>query len=341
MRASSRGETSARTTSARGSSSTGLDTWISPPSSWSFASSASARRHEPPRANGQPTAWPIVSSASPKPPLGRRSSGSIEWAAWPANQPRVRSSAKRLSARGRAAASDERTASTSPRVPRRARTSSSADGDSGSGPSSTRSICGHAATSLPTSPRYGSASPPQRAQGRPERLAALEHRLEQVAVLVDALQRLAHPEVARPHLFAELLPAQRRRDRRTGLWPHRVRGRDRLAVSVLAVVDQNSPSLLLQPLRRHETRVLRFEPARHQLGELVRLRVRVAPRDRDEHVDPVRAARLHIRAQLEPVELLADEMRDLDRLGEAVARLGRVEVEDDVVGPLRLVDARV
>ena len=52
--------------------------WISPPSSRRRAASASASRCEPPRGNGQPTAWPSVSSASPKPPLGRRSSGSIE-----------------------------------------------------------------------------------------------------------------------------------------------------------------------------------------------------------------------------------------------------------------------
>ena len=86
-----------------------------------------------------------------------------------------------------------------------------------------------------------------------------QHRLEQVAVLVHARERLAHAEVARPHLLAELLPAQRRRDRRARLWPHRVRRGDRLAVPVLPVVDEHAAALLLQPLRRHEPRVLRFE----------------------------------------------------------------------------------
>ena len=41
------------------------------------------------------------------------------------------------------------------------------------------------------------------------------------------------------------------------------------------------------------------------------------------------------------LERFADEVRDADRLHEAVPRLGRVEVEDDVVGPVGLVDARV
>jgi hypothetical protein len=51
-------------------------------------------------------------------------------------------------------------------------------------------------------------------------------------------------------------------------------------------------------------------------------------------VDAVRAARLRVRAQLELLERLADEVRDADRFYEAVARVGRIEVEDDVVGPV-------
>jgi hypothetical protein len=38
-------------------------------------------------------------------------------------------------------------------------------------------------------------------QGTSERLAAREHRLEQVAVLFDPLERLAHPEAARRHVL--------------------------------------------------------------------------------------------------------------------------------------------
>ena len=63
------------------------------------------------------------------------------------------------------------------------------------------------------------------------------------------------PEVARPHLLAELLPAQRRRDRRPRLRPHRVGGGDRLAVAVLTMVDEHAATLLLEPFGRHEPRV--------------------------------------------------------------------------------------
>ena len=38
-------------------------------------------------------------------------------------------------------------------------------------------------------------------QGTTECLAAREHGLEQVAVLFDALERLAHPEAARGHVL--------------------------------------------------------------------------------------------------------------------------------------------
>src|SRR6266576_5702894 len=86
---------------------------------------------------------------------------------------------------------------------------------------------------------------PQLAQGRAERLAVLEHRLEQVAVLLQPQQYLPHAEVARPHLLAELLPPQRRRDRRAALRPHGVHGGDRLPVSVLPVVDEHASALLL------------------------------------------------------------------------------------------------
>src|SRR4051812_28663744 len=182
---------------------------------------------------------------------------------------------------------------------------------------------------------------PQGSKRRPERLPAAQHGLEEIAVALDPLQRLTHPEVAGPNLLAEILPPQRRRDGRTRFRANRVDRRDRLAVTVLAVVDEHAAPLLLQPLGGHKTGVLRFELAQHTLGELVGLGGGVAPRDRHEHVDPVGAARLHIRAQLEPLERLPHQVSDLDRLRKAVARLRRVEVEDDVVRLLGLVDARV
>ena len=102
-------------------------------------------------------------------------------------------------------------------------------------------------TSLRASPV---ALAPERAQRRPERLAAAQHRLVQVAVLLDALERDRHREVARADRVGQLLPAERRRDGRAGLRAHGVDRRDRLAVAVLAVVDEHALALLLQPLGR-------------------------------------------------------------------------------------------
>ena len=82
-----------------------------------------------------------------------------------------------------------------------------------------------------------------------------------------------------------------------------------------------------------------LEQPRRLLRERVRLRERRTPCDRRDDVDAVGAARLHVARQLELVEQLADEVRHLDRELEAV--VGRVEVEEHEVRPVRLVDARV
>ena len=58
-----------------------------------------------------------------------------------------------------------------------------------------------------------------------------------------------------------------------------------------------------------------------------------------EHVNPLGAARLHVRPQLELVQRLAHEVSRLDAQLELAVR--RVEVEEDEVGTRRLVDARV
>ena len=82
-----------------------------------------------------------------------------------------------------------------------------------------------------------------------------------------------------------------------------------------------------------------LERAGDHRGEGARRVEALPPGDRDEHVDPARAARL--REALEPgeVEQLLDEQRDLDHLREADV-VGRVEVEHDPVGAVGLVDAR-
>ena len=57
-------------------------------------------------------------------------------------------------------------------------------------------------------------------------------------------------------------------------------------------------------------------------------------------MDPVGAARLREALELERVEHLLDEQRDLHGLAEAHV-LGRIEVEENEVGAVGLVDARV
>src|SRR5439155_24772708 len=130
-------------------------------------------------------------------------------------------------------------------------------------------------------------------------LASQKHRLEKVAVLRDEIERLAAAEVAWYYALGELIPAQGGRDRRARLRPHGVDRGDRLPVAVLPMVDEHAATLLLQPLRCHEPGMLGLEPPRQQLREFVGLLERRTPGDRQEHVDPVGPARLHIRTQLE------------------------------------------
>ena len=174
---------------------------------------------------------------------------------------------------------------------------------------------------------------------RGERTRILQHGRVEIAVLFDPLERLLHAEVARPDRRRQLLPAKRRRDRSAGLGANRVHGGDRLAVAVLPVVDEHALALLLQPLGRDLARVALLEQPRRLLGEVVGLLERRPSRDRRDDVDSVGAARLHVAGQLELVEKLANQVSDLDRELEAI--VGRIEVEEDEVRPVRLVDARV
>src|SRR5436190_16451797 len=108
----------------------------------------------------------------------------------------------------------------------------------------------------------GFSGPAQTFQRRAERLATAQHGLEELAVLLHPLEGFAASEVGRPDAVGQLLPPERRRYRCSVLRPHRVHRRDRLAVPVLPVVDEDASPLLLQPLRRDETGVLLLETAR-------------------------------------------------------------------------------
>ena len=85
-----RGVTSSRTARAGGSSSsdrTHRPVSTSPPSAASSASSASVSRALPPSTTGQPTACAAIMSSSPNALVTGALSGSMEWAATPANRP--------------------------------------------------------------------------------------------------------------------------------------------------------------------------------------------------------------------------------------------------------------
>jgi hypothetical protein len=64
-------------------------------------------------------------------------------------------------------------------------------------------------------------------------------------------------------------------------------------------------------------------PGEHGLERVAVLFDPGAARDRDEHVDPVGAARLDVGLELDSLELLADQVRDADRERKAALRRGR------------------
>ena len=82
-----------------------------------------------------------------------------------------------------------------------------------------------------------------------------------------------------------------------------------------------------------------LEQPRSLLREGVCLLERRATRYRSDDVDAIRSARLHVAGEPDVVEQLPDQLRDLDRKLEAA--VGRIEIEEDEVGTVRLVDARV
>ena len=141
----------------RGSSSTASATRTEPPSRSSSRTRPSAIRCDPPRAKGQPSALPSTQSDIPKPALGRRSSGSIECAEWPAKNPRARWVEKTYSATSRA----DRSAVRAARAPRRGRARERAR--------RRRSAAAGAGRAAPARPPSRPRPAGRRASGRPQR----------------------------------------------------------------------------------------------------------------------------------------------------------------------------
>ena len=131
--------------------------------------------------------------------------------------------------------------------------------------------------------------------------------------------------------------------RASGRGPHRVRRGDRAVARVLAVVDEDAHAVGHLPRRRRDRLVA---DSRRSTSTAIAFASRrtsgnsSSGLDRREDVQAGRAGRLRVRAQPELVQHLLDDERDLaDERPLAVGR--RVEVDQEVVGPLDLGHARV
>ena len=163
----------------------------------------------------------------------------------------------------------------------------------------------------------------------------------QVADLVEALAHRLEREPGRVGA-RHLLPGQRCRGPRVGGRTDRVGGGDRPVARVLAVVDEDAPPVGHLPGRGRDILVADapLDLLRERLGEAPHLRKPELRLDRREDVQPCRAGGLRERGEPELVHHLLDHHRDLAHIGPGVA-LARVEVDQEVVGPVDVVDARM
>src|SRR5215471_19993600 len=105
------------------------------------------------------------------------------------------------------------------------------------------------------------------AEGGLEALTRREDACEEVAVPANAFEHCIHREGRRVERVVDLLPAERRGNRRPRTRPHRVDRGDGLPLAVLIRVDQDAAPFRLRPLRRHEPSMRARERARHDLAE--------------------------------------------------------------------------
>ena len=141
-------------------------------------------------------------------------------------------------------------------------------------------------------------------------------------------------------VLGELLPAQRGRDGRAGLRPHRVDARDRLPPAVLALIEEDAAPLLLQPLASSPPGMAPLEQPRRRLGERAGVARSRPPRDR-RRATWMPSAPLVFTYAGSPSSSSRPRTRCATRDGEGEAAVRRVEVEEDEVRPVGPVDARV
>ncbi len=172
---------------------------------------------------------------------------------------------------------------------------------------------------------------PHRLERGSELLRRGPHALEQVAQLLEPLEDVVDPEVLRRDALVDLLPQQRRRDRRAGLGTQRVDGGDVRAPAVHVVVDEDLAGALVDlPRHRHVLAVGAFDRPAERADEVAHLVVGPAGFDRHVDLDPGRARGLRVPREPERPERGSDVARDDQDVLEA--RAHRVEVEEEVVG---------
>ena len=175
---------------------------------------------------------------------------------------------------------------------------------------------------------------------RPRQVLRLgQHRAEELAQTLETLGHVLQREVRGVQVALELVPRERRRDRRAAHRAHDVRRHHRLALAVLSEVDVDLAAALGQRAfdRRDLGQVARHD-ARHALGEQLRVPVGVARREAHEDVQARGARGLEVRLQADAAQEASDLARDADHVRER--RFLRVEVDHRPVGRVLRVDAR-
>src|SRR5262249_14491469 len=126
-------------------------------------------------------------------------------------------------------------------------------------------------------------------------------------------------------------------DRRAGAGSRRIGGNDVCAGAVPGGVKEYAALAAgLPELDRHEVRAGFDDALGDSQGGGTNLLEAVPPGQRNVDVDALRARGLDGVSQAELAEGVAGEDRDLERAGELP--VGRIDVQDEVRGPLQMVD---